>query len=99
MKLKVKDYSLISNEWIDGKISELKNRDGHDYYKGQLHLLQSLKQQLIPSEKLADKSWDESIKSSSCNIAIGWGGICLGIDKSNVDIDKENFLNSEIEIE
>jgi hypothetical protein len=55
MKIKLQKYSIISNEWINDKISEFENRDGHDYYKGQLHILQSLKQQLIPSEKLGEE--------------------------------------------
>lgn len=44
MKIKLQNYSLINNEWIDEHIKDpLQN-----------HLI---KQQLIPSEKLALQSW------------------------------------------
>lgn len=46
MKIKLQDYSLISNEWIDEHIKDpLQN-----------HLL---KQQLIPSDKLSRMSWED----------------------------------------
>ena len=79
MKIKLQDYGLISIEWIDDKISEFENRDGHDYYKGQLHILQSLKQQLIPSEKLAEVSFNTGFNSG-------------------MELSKQEFLESEIEI-
>jgi len=44
MKIKLQNYSLISNEWIDEHIKD----------PLQSHLI---KQQLIPSEKLALQSW------------------------------------------
>ena len=91
MKIKLQDYSLISNEWIDAQIKSLTD-DGieclgkgflmaHVGITSKIKLLQDIKKQLIPSEKLADVCYDT-----------GWDGV------SDYNIDKDNFLTSEIEI-
>jgi hypothetical protein len=92
MKIKLQDYGLISIEWIDKEIERLKEPipywDGIYISAGQLErveLLEEIKEQLIPSEKLADKSWDE-----------GWH---FGIVDGNAFPSKQEYLKSEIEIE
>jgi hypothetical protein len=68
MKIKLQDYSLISSEWIDKEIEKLNviARDG-DINKfrieGQIISLLSIKQQLIPSEKLAEVCFDNGFNS------------------------------------
>jgi hypothetical protein len=65
MKIKLQDYSLISNEWIDTEIEELKKEKqkylSDWYYIGQIEAkidsLELVRQQLIPSEKLALQAW------------------------------------------
>jgi hypothetical protein len=60
MKIKLQDYSLISNEWIDERIAEIKRASIHVF--GEVNLtaemiivnLELVKKQTIPSEKLAD---------------------------------------------
>jgi len=94
MKIKLQDYSLISNEWIDSKIKKLiTQRDRYlndelwenaQYKQGEIHTLKSIKEQLIPAEKLADVSWEAAKHEPSG----------LGIYD-----EKEEFLNSEIEIQ
>ena len=74
MKIKLQDYSLISNEWIDEHIKD----------PLQSHLI---KQQLIPSEKLAISCVDGGIDILNTNISDG-----------NCKKDIQNFLNSKIEI-
>ena len=88
MKIKLQDYGLISIEWIDEEIEKLNviARDG-DINKfrieGQIISLLSIKQQLIPSEKLANICFDAgSIEAFS----------------SELYNEKQEFLKSEIEI-
>jgi len=71
MKIKLQEYSLISNEWIDEHIKD----------PLQSHLI---KQQLIPSEKLADKCFHE--------------GSWAMLDPVPLKKLKQDFLNSEIEL-
>ena len=62
MKIKLQDYSLISNEWIDKEINRLTNiarecvadNVNADVYAHYIRCLEGVKEQLIPSEKLAD---------------------------------------------
>jgi hypothetical protein len=87
MKIKLQDYSLISNEWIETQINVVKGLDGilkSSDSKAILNVYDLIKQQLIPSEKLADKSWDE-----------GWH---FGIVDGNSFPSKQKYLKSEIEI-
>jgi hypothetical protein len=87
MKIKLQDYSLISNEWIETQINVVKGLDGilkSSDSKAILNVYDLIKQQLIPSEKLADKSWDE-----------GWH---FGIVDGNAFPSKQKYLKSEIEI-
>jgi hypothetical protein len=84
MKIKLQDYSLISSEWIDKEIEKLNiiARDG-DINKfrieGQIISLLSIKKQLIPSEKLAEVSFNTGFNSG-------------------MELSKQEFLESEIEI-
>lgn len=80
MKIKLEDYSLISNEWLDNKIAELK--DLYDLYstnsslfqacnfiQAKISLLETIKkEQLIPSKQLAEKCFDEGVKLISENV-------------------------------
>lgn len=93
MKIKLQDYSLISNEWIDNEIEILiSRRDSHNpesqsyiFIDGKIGMLDYIKQKLISSEKLAEVAYDTAISDSR-----------RGIDTiSNL---KQYFLNSEIEI-
>jgi hypothetical protein len=104
MEIKLQDYSLISNEWIDERIKLITNQlnvmdptTNYSYsLSNQLLLLNELKQQLIPSEKLATFSFNAGER-------YGWDS-----QKSIANIDemreiipfksKEDFLTSEIEI-
>ena len=93
MKIKLQDYSLISNEWIDETIkTTTENRDKcgngtsewYDY-NGRIWFLNYIKkEQLIPSEKLADKSFHE--------------GSWAMQDSDPYEECKQKFLTSEIEI-
>ena len=88
MKIKLKDYSLISKEWIDEQIEELKKEKqkylSDWFYTSQLEAkmdsLESVKQQLIPSEKLAKTCFEN------------------GTWMQNGNIDREQYFSSEIEI-
>jgi hypothetical protein len=90
MKIKLKDYGLISIEWIDKEIERLeleyKSQDdvGQKIIAYTLLAFRVIRQKLIPSEKLADKSWDE-----------GWH---FGIVDGNAFPSKQKYLKSEIEI-
>jgi len=92
MKIKLQDYSLISNEWIDKEIERVDSviesyskmsNSSYDvvFLKGQLEMLINLKKQLIPSEKLAEISFNE--------------GVMFQIFFDN---PKPKFLTSEIEL-
>jgi hypothetical protein len=88
MEIKIQDYSLISNEWIDDMIKEIESFSGiHDDDYGRLDILKKIKQQLTPSEKLSRMSWED--------------GHYIGthfVDNKTSELHKEHFLNSEIEL-
>ena len=86
MKIKLQNYGLISSEWIDKEIERLKEPipywDGIYISAGQLErveLLEKIKEQLIPSEKLAEVSFNTGFNSG-------------------MELSKQEFLESEIEI-
>jgi hypothetical protein len=82
MKIKLQDYSLISNEWIETQINVVKGLDGILKYsdsKAILNVYDLIKQQLIPSEKLAEISFNTGFNSG-------------------MELSKQEFLKSEIEI-
>jgi hypothetical protein len=86
MKIKLQDYGLISIEWIDKEIERLnKPTDNYDgiyvnYSQlAQIESLEELKEQLIPSEKLAEVSFNTGFNSG-------------------MELSKQEFLESEIEI-
>ena len=58
MKIKLQDYGLISIEWIDKQIEIEKEKvfinDLNSWASERLSVLEQLKEQLIPSEKLAE---------------------------------------------
>jgi hypothetical protein len=61
MKIKLQDYSLISNEWIQQSMdfyqSELNSGSELQYVSlaAKISLLEEIKEQLIPSEKLGEE--------------------------------------------
>ena len=66
MKIKLQDYSLISNEWIETQINVVKGLDGilkSSDSKAILNVYDLIKQQLIPSEKLAEISFNTGFNS------------------------------------
>lgn len=86
MKIKLQDYSLISNEWIDQQLKQLEvyidtDKEMMSIYNAMCYV----KKQLIPSEKLADVSFDKG-KLMVYPKSYGWS------------VDKEDFLTSEIEL-
>jgi len=90
MKIKIQNYSLISNEWIDQQLKQLEvyidtDKEMMSIYNAMCYV----KKQLIPSEKLADKCYEE-----------GSGGFDYDHHTSmaQYEKDKQYFLNSEIEI-
>jgi hypothetical protein len=88
MKIKLQDYGLISIKMIDEMIKELYGFKTGDILKdlptrSLIGALEGLKQQTMPAEKLADVSWE----------AAKHNPLGLGIYD-----EKEEFLNSEIEI-
>jgi hypothetical protein len=99
MKIKLQGYSLISNEWIDKRIETLeairdqliKEDMPYNSTQNRIDELRSIKElQLIPSEKLADRVYEE-----------GSGGFDYDHHTSmaQYEKDKQYFLNSEIEIQ
>jgi hypothetical protein len=100
MKIKLQDYSLISNDWIDEQIKLLEiqiqktdliyNPTSYDRATTRLSLLKIIKQkQLIPAEKLVDEVYDKLIGCFSNILS----------EKVLYDQRKQDFLNSEIEIQ
>jgi hypothetical protein len=92
MKIKLRDYSLINNEWIDKEIDRLerikKESDVTDYsIVGQLISLIKLKEQLISAEKLAESCLDKIIETMPPALAIHYLEY------------KKDFIKSEIEIQ
>lgn len=58
MKIKLQEYSLISNEWIDQQLKQLEvyidtDKEMMSIYNAMCYV----KKQLIPSEKLALQAW------------------------------------------
>jgi hypothetical protein len=89
MKIKLQEYGIISIKMIDGMINELEGFKTGDILKdlptrSLMGTLEGLKQQLIPAVKLANVSWEAAKHEPSG----------LGIYD-----EKEEFLNSEIEIQ
>ena len=97
MKIKLQDYSLISNEWIESEIQRLvTKRDTYDsesnefaFIDGMICSIVKIKAQLIPSEKLIDEVYDELVGCSSHVLS----------EKFLYDQRKQDFLTSEIEIQ
>lgn len=88
MKIKIQDYSLISNKWIDDRIKLLQppyisQRDAIES-ESIIYELEKLKQQLIPSEKLAEVCFDK--------------GAYIEAASGEPYFEKIEYLESEIEI-
>jgi hypothetical protein len=88
MKIKLQEYGIISIKMMDDMIKELEGFKTGDILKdlptrSLISTLEGLKQQLIPAEKLADICWEAAKHEPSG----------LGIYD-----EKEEFLNSEIEV-
>jgi hypothetical protein len=82
MKIKLQDYSLISNEWVETQINVVKGLDGilnSSDSKAILNVYDLIKQQLILSEKLAEISFNTGFNSG-------------------MELSKQEFLKSEIEL-
>ena len=96
MKIKLQDYSLISNEWIESEIERLiikrdeypESSTTHAFLDGMLGTFERMKnkQQLIPSEKLADRVYED------CTVI----GTALSFKEQT--LHKQIYLNSEIEL-
>lgn len=95
MKIKLKDYSLISITWIESQIKELELIKKHPMFHTDLQqcsldakisCLQKLQLELIPSEKLAEVSFNYGVSSM------------LRSDSPDINKHRQEFLNSEIEI-
>ncbi len=90
MKIKLQDYSLISNEWIEEKLkyyNELIAEQGmyaNDAILSRAGMLDEVKEQLIPSEKLAE-------------VCLVKGGHIEAYSSEPYN-EKQEFLKSEIEI-
>lgn len=93
--MKIKDYSLINNEWIDERMKELEPfKDTNKDLMAAYVAYNNIKQQLIPSEKLADKCFEEGKDAGIANYIPEWATF-----DEQVNQDKQHFFNSEIEIE
>ena len=87
MKIKLQDYSLINNKWIDREINKaVETGETEGYVSGFVDALLMLKQQLIPSEKLASAVYEQ------CTVI----GTALSFKEQ--EAHKPTYLNSEIEI-
>lgn len=90
MKIKLQDYSLISNEWIqqsmDSYQSELNSGSELQYVSlaAKISLLEEIKEQLIPSEKLGEVCLEK--------------GADIEAFSNKRYKDKQEYLTSEIEI-
>jgi len=108
MKIKLQNYSLISNDWIDKEIEELKifrdncdegiewKKDTQNYFIGRINSLRIIKEQLIPSEKLAEATAN-SVKENERK----WDMYDKKISRERPNSFEDNlqdFLTSEIEI-
>ena len=94
MKIKLQEYSLINNECIDDEIKILANkRDSYPIDSGswticdvRITVLRNIKQQLIPSEKLASAVYEQ------CTVI----GTALSFREQ--EAHKPIYLKSEIEL-
>ena len=89
MKIRLQDYSLISNEWLDQQIEIeerlIKINELNSWSHERLIVLKTIKEQLTPSEKLAEQCW--------CD------GIDEGLNRSKgIETEVEDYLNSEIDL-
>jgi len=88
-KFKIEDYSLISNEWIDYALSFYTTNEPccseEDYsQRAKVAILTELKNNLIPSIKLASAAYDAGTIDEELN--------------QTFDNPKGRFINSEIEL-
>jgi hypothetical protein len=101
MTVKLKDYSLISNEWIDRRISQIEEAKKWcilpnqqtlvDLLDNEKQTLEYLKHQLIPAEKLADVCFEQGKSVGVINYQPLWATF-----DEQIKQDKETFLNSII---
>ena len=105
MKIKLQDYSIISNEWIEKRIKTLNKSYTHSNINGnvikcnfinaELEYLEELKQQLIPAEKLADVCFEAGEKRGYEIPALQMRMMKLSEAENP---NKQDFIRSEIEI-
>lgn len=93
MKIKLQDYSLINNEWIDSELEILNmEQEGSPTQtrESKINLLLQIKRQLVPSKNLAIKCFEEGYDCPEKDR-------CQSV-KSAYKTKKQILLNSEIEI-
>jgi hypothetical protein len=88
-KIKLKEYSLISNEWIDYALNFYTTNkpccSDEDYsQRAKVAILTELKEQLIPSVKLASAAYDAGVMDEEL--------------KQTFDFPKGRFINSKIDL-
>jgi hypothetical protein len=98
MKIKLQEYSLISNDWIDTWIGTLSTEckmmikknystSSISQIQNRLQVLETIKEQLIPAEKLAELCLDKIIETMPPALAIHYLEY------------KKDFIKSKIEIQ
>jgi len=105
MKIKLQDYGLISIEWIDKEIERLqleyKSQDdvGQKIIAYTLLAFRVIRQKLIPSEKLADVSFNNGYHKGYNVGQKDFESHPLALTIANhIHQDRQEFLESEIEI-
>ena len=81
MKIKLNEYSLISNKWIEEQIKNATDKT---------EFIEQLKQQLTPSEQVAEVYYDMGY--NNCSVIEHYK-----LDSVKAET-KQDALNSEIEI-
>lgn len=103
MKIKLQDYSLISNELVEQLDSFLAHEE--DYTHGELGItiteMRGKLQKLTPATKLAEKCFDEGKSIGVSNFQPTYCSfdeqLIKDIDEQLIK-DKQTFLTSEIEL-
>ena len=101
MKIKLQEYGIISIKMIDDMINELEGFKTGDILKdlptrSLIGTLEGLKQQLITAEKLADVCFEAGEKRGYELPALQMRAIPISESENP---NKQDFLNSEIEID
>jgi hypothetical protein len=100
MKIKLQDYSLISNEVLKEKLEYYESMPFDDckYIEGKIDLLKDLiGNHCIPSEKLAEVSFDSGHEWGTTDTLFNQTDLISRAEHDRTP-DKQEFLTSEIEI-